>query len=73
VKISYVLDADLLSTAKSGNSLDATERCMEIMLAEKAAVKEMEAAAIAWVARLFPAPLVCVKVSTSRRLPRGKG
>jgi hypothetical protein len=34
---------------------------MEIMRSENAAVKEMEAAAIAWVADLFGTPLTCVK------------
>jgi hypothetical protein len=38
---------------------------MEIMASEGAAVKEMEAAAISWVAALFPAPFFCVKVGTT--------
>jgi hypothetical protein len=46
----------------AGNSLDYTDRCMEIMTSEGAAVKEMEAAAISWVAALFPTPFLCVKV-----------
>lgn len=48
----------------SGNSLDYTDKCMDIMAAEGAAVKEMEAAAIAWVAALFDIPLVAVKAVT---------
>ena len=41
----------------SGNSLDYTDRCMEIMTKHGAHVKEMEAGAVAWVARdLFDCP-----------------
>lgn len=48
----------------SGNSLDYTDKCMEIMTRHEAAVKEMEAAAIAWVAQLFGKPMFCVKAVT---------
>lgn len=48
----------------TGNSLDYTDKCMDIMKQHEAAVKEMEAAAIAWVAALFGTPLVCVKVGS---------
>eukprot|EP00197_Chlamydomonas_leiostraca_P003932 CAMPEP_0202869702 /NCGR_PEP_ID=MMETSP1391-20130828/12599_1 /ASSEMBLY_ACC=CAM_ASM_000867 /TAXON_ID=1034604 /ORGANISM="Chlamydomonas leiostraca, Strain SAG 11-49" /LENGTH=246 /DNA_ID=CAMNT_0049550049 /DNA_START=25 /DNA_END=765 /DNA_ORIENTATION=+ len=48
----------------SGNSLDYTDKCMDIMKEHEAAVKEMEAAAIAWVTALFGTPLVCVKAVT---------
>ncbi|KAJ9525928.1 hypothetical protein QJQ45_009418 [Haematococcus lacustris] len=48
----------------SGNSLDHTERCLEVMAAEGAAVKEMEVAAIAWVAALFNKPVVAIKAIT---------
>ena len=46
-----------LGLVSSGNSLDYTDRCMEIMTKHGAHVKEMEAAAVAWVARdLFALP-----------------
>ncbi len=53
----------------AGNSLDYTDRCMEIMTTECAAVKEMEAAAIAWVCHLFNTPLICVKVRHAGCVP----
>ena len=37
----------------SGNSLDYTDKCMEIMTGHGAALKEMEAAAIAWACALY--------------------
>ncbi len=46
----------------AGNSLDYTDKCLDIMTEHGAAVKEMEAAAIAWVAHLFSTPLICLKV-----------
>jgi len=48
----------------SGNSLDYTDKCLEMMESHKAAVKEMEAAAIAWVCSLYSKPLICVKSIT---------
>jgi hypothetical protein len=48
----------------AGNSLDYTEKDMEIMHEHGAAVKEMEAGAIGWVAQLLNLPLVCIKVNT---------
>ena len=48
----------------TGNSLDKTERCLELMAASGAAVKEMEAAAIGWVAWLFHKPFLAVKSIT---------
>eukprot|EP00878_Enallax_costatus_P032170 GHUV01035281.1.p1 GENE.GHUV01035281.1~~GHUV01035281.1.p1 ORF type:complete len:132 (+),score=52.74 GHUV01035281.1:623-1018(+) len=48
----------------SGNSLDYTQEDMAIMNRHGAAVKEMEAAAIAWVAQLFRKPMFCVKAVT---------
>jgi 5'-methylthioadenosine nucleosidase len=46
-----------LGLVSSGNSLDYTDRCMEIMTKHGAHVKEMEAAAVAWVAKdLFACP-----------------
>eukprot|EP00967_Tisochrysis_lutea_P091124 scaffold130670_cov21-Tisochrysis_lutea.AAC.1 len=47
--------------APAGNSLDYTDKDMEIMTQHSAAVKEMEAGAIAWVAQLYQVPLLCVK------------
>lgn len=48
----------------SGNSLDYTEQDMAFMSSNKVAVKEMEAAAVAWVAAMFKAPMFCVKSIT---------
>jgi 5'-methylthioadenosine nucleosidase len=48
----------------SGDSLDFTDRCMEIMVEHGAAVKEMEAGSIAWVAGLFQKPMLCIKAIT---------
>lgn len=48
----------------SGNSLDYTAEDMERMQEHKAAVKEMEAAAVAWAASLFDCPMFCVKSVT---------
>lgn len=53
-----------LGVVSSGNSLDYTDKCMEIMGQHQAAVKEMEAAAIAWVCELFGTPLLCIKSIT---------
>jgi 5'-methylthioadenosine nucleosidase len=52
------------AAACAGNSLDYTDKDMEIMTNHKAAVKEMEAAAIAWVAQLFKKPMFCIKAVT---------
>ncbi|KIY95815.1 hypothetical protein MNEG_12148 [Monoraphidium neglectum] len=48
----------------SGDSLDYTDKCLEIMRDGGAAVKEMEAASIAWTAQLFKKPVVCIKAIT---------
>lgn len=48
----------------TGNSLDHTEKDEEMMLANDAAVKDMEAAAIAYVAAMNKVPYVGVKVVT---------
>jgi len=48
----------------SGDSLDYTDRCMEIMREHGASVKEMEAGSIAWVAGLFDKPMLCIKAIT---------
>ena len=48
----------------TGNSLDYTEQDMIFMLSNKVAVKEMEAAAVAWIASLFQTPMFCLKAIT---------
>jgi 5'-methylthioadenosine nucleosidase len=48
----------------SGDSLDYTDKCLEIMEQHGAAVKEMEAGSIAWAAGLHGAPLLCIKAIT---------
>lgn len=51
-------------TCTTGNSLDYTERDAEIMKDNDASVKDMEAAAIAWVAKTVGVPYLGVKVVT---------
>lgn len=53
-----------LGVVSSGNSLDYTDKCMTIMNSQNVAVKEMEAAAIAWVCSFFQIPMFCVKAVT---------
>ena len=48
----------------SGNSLDYTTEDMERMVEHTAAIKEMEAAAVAWAASLFDIPFFCIKSVT---------
>lgn len=48
----------------SGDSLDYCKEDMDIMVKHGAAVKEMEAASIAWVAALYKKPMFCVKAIT---------
>ena len=48
----------------TGNSLDHTEKDDELMAANDASVKDMEAAAIAWVAEMLNVPFFGVKVLT---------
>ena len=48
----------------SGNSFDAVPKDMEIMNAEKAAAKEMEAAAVAYVCKASKIPFVAIKCVT---------
>ena len=48
----------------SSNSLSYSEADMKQMEANDAAVKEMEAAGIAWAAHLFPVPLFALKSVT---------
>lgn len=53
----------LIFCDSAGNSLDYTEKDLEIMHEHGAAVKEMEAGSIGWVAALYKVPLLCIKVS----------
>lgn len=48
----------------SGNSLDYTAEDMKLMVEHKAAVKEMEAAAVSWSASFFKCPVLCLKSVT---------
>lgn len=48
----------------SGNSLDHTERDLEIFLKNGARLKDMEGSAIAWVCRQHGVPLTCLKIVT---------
>ncbi|MGJ8723571.1 MAG: hypothetical protein ACSHYB_03350 [Roseibacillus sp.] len=55
------LPTAILST---GNSLDHTERDLEIFLQNGAQLKDMEGSALAWVCRQHDIPLTCLKVVT---------
>ena len=55
------LPTAILST---GNSLDHTERDLEIFLQHGAQLKDMEGSALAWVCRQHEIPLTCLKVVT---------
>ena len=48
----------------TSDSLDASERDLELMRSEGTAVKEMEAAAVAWVAMTLGVPFVALKAVT---------
>ena len=48
----------------SGNSLDYTTEDFAAMSRTETAIKEMEAAAIAWVADMFGTPMFCLKSVT---------
>ena len=48
----------------TGNSLDYTDMDVKIMLENEASVKDMEGAAIAWIAALSQTPLIALKVVT---------
>jgi 5'-methylthioadenosine nucleosidase len=48
----------------TGNSLDHTPKDDELMTANDASVKDMEAAAIAWAAELTATPFIALKVVT---------
>lgn len=53
-----------IGCCSSGNSLDWHDMDMKLMLEHEAAVKEMEAASVAWVSSMFGTPLMCVKAIT---------
>eukprot|EP01041_Mallomonas_annulata_P000161 gene161-272_t len=48
----------------TSNSLDHTEKDDEMMLANDASVKDMEAAAVAWIAEITNTPMFAIKVVT---------
>lgn len=48
----------------SGNSLDYTKQDMDVMVKNEVAVKDMEAAAIAWAADLYNIPWMAIKAIT---------
>jgi nucleoside phosphorylase len=48
----------------SGNSLDHTERDLELFLQNGAQLKDMEGSALAWVCRQHDIPLTCLKIVT---------
>jgi 5'-methylthioadenosine nucleosidase len=48
----------------TGNSLDATDTCRKEMLTNDASVKDMEGAAIAWVAEYANIPFIAIKCVT---------
>ena len=48
----------------TGDSLDMTDTDLEMIQANKAVLKEMEAAAVAWVCRMTETPMFAVKVVT---------
>lgn len=53
-----------MGVVTTGNSLDATTACMERMMGAEASVKEMEAAAFAYVAEAADVPWFCLKSVT---------
>lgn len=53
-----------MGVVSTGNSLDKTEECDKRMLENDAAVKDMEAAAVAWSCALLRKPFLGVKVVT---------
>ncbi|MEE9451445.1 MAG: hypothetical protein V3V61_01665 [Gammaproteobacteria bacterium] len=53
-----------LSPVSTGDSFDMTSMDEEMIMANQAAVKEMEAASIAWVASLYGKPVMALKVIT---------
>ncbi len=53
-----------LGHVTTGSSLDMLDKDLEYMQANNGELKEMEAAAIAWVASLYKKPLLCIKSVT---------
>ena len=53
-----------VGVCSSGNSLDWHDMDMTVMQTHEAAVKEMEAASVAWAASMFGVPLLAVKAIT---------
>jgi len=51
-------------TVSTGNSLDLLEKDMQIIEGNRAIIKDMEAAAIAWVCRALAVPMFAVKAIT---------
>jgi len=53
-----------LGVISTGNSLDHTPTDLEILKSHNGAVKEMEAAAIAWIASIYGIPFLAIKAIT---------
>lgn len=51
-------------TVSTGNSLDLLERDMQLIKENRAIIKDMEAAAIAWVCRTLSVPMFAIKAIT---------
>jgi 5'-methylthioadenosine nucleosidase len=66
LSVQHVADALHYKTGvvSTSNSLDHTEMDDKMMLENDASVKDMEAAAIAWVAEQYHVPFFCLKVVT---------
>mgnify|MGYP006291761495 CR=1 FL=1 len=48
----------------SGNSLDETQKDREMMLKQNTSVKDMEAAAVSWICKIYDIPFISLKVVT---------
>jgi nucleoside phosphorylase len=53
-----------LGIVTTGNSLDCTEKDLEIIRSYNGVVKDMEAAAIAWIAKQYNIPFLAIKAIT---------
>ncbi|MFT5701336.1 MAG: nucleoside phosphorylase [Desulforhopalus sp.] len=51
-------------TVSTGNSLDLLDKDMQIILDNGAIIKDMEAAAIAWICRSLSVPMIAIKAIT---------
>lgn len=51
-------------TVSTGNSLDLLDKDMQIIRANQAIIKDMEAAAIAWVCQTLSVPMIAIKAIT---------